>query len=421
MKKIYLLFDDFGIKDMDMRRPDMGNPGLGGTEYMYLMFAYYFVQNYSNDKIVFIHYNHNILPENCESIIIKNRDEVFYYLNQSDVLIHASGKDELWYKNAARGVFSLIVWAECYLSFLEMKMIENCSAVKKVVFVSKQEYDNYIDECIIQKSTYIYNMVQYHDDVRNKKLEAVVTYMGSLTPEKGFHVLAKSWKKVVKAIPDAKLQVIGSGKLYSRYNKLGKYGLADECYEKKFMKYLTNDNGDILKSVKFCGIVGVEKNEILKKTMVGVVNPTAISETFCISAVEMELLGIPVVTKGKLGLCDTIKNKYTGLTFLFEKNIYKYIIKLLKDKTKNQRYGENAIQFARKNFQPEIIIKQWYELLQRLDTDEIYIKPNNYYFNDFKWLRVMNRRIRKTLGYNHTVSINQLIYYIKKFLKGMIR
>ncbi len=103
MKKIYLLFDDFGIKDMDMRRPDMGNPGLGGTEYMYLMFAYYFVQNYSNDKIVFIHYNHNILPENCESIIIKNRDEVFYYLNQSDVLIHASGKDELWYKNAARG------------------------------------------------------------------------------------------------------------------------------------------------------------------------------------------------------------------------------------------------------------------------------------------------------------------------------
>ena len=93
----------------------------------------------------------------------------------------------------------------------------------------------------------------------------------------------------------------------------------------------------------------------------------------------------------------------------------------MKDKTKNQRYGENAIQFARKNFQPEIIIKQWYELLQRLDTDEIYIKPNNIYFNDFKWLRVMNRRIRKTLGYNHTVSINQLIYYIKKFLKGMIR
>ena len=61
-------------------------------------------------------------------------------------------------QKCSKGGYSLIVWAECYLSFLEMKMIENCSAVKKVVFVSKQEYDNYIDECIIQKSTYIYNL-----------------------------------------------------------------------------------------------------------------------------------------------------------------------------------------------------------------------------------------------------------------------
>ena len=38
--------------------------------------------------------------------------------------------------------------------------------------------------------------------------------MGGLRVTKGFHILAKVWKEVVKEVPDAELHVMGGSKLY---------------------------------------------------------------------------------------------------------------------------------------------------------------------------------------------------------------
>lgn len=79
-------------------------------------------------------------------------------------------------------------------------------------------------------------------------------------------MIAKAWKTVLAAVPDAKLNVIGAGNLYDRNSKLGKYGIAEESYENSFMPYLTEkfeEDGEIkeriLPSVKFWGLMGVEK------------------------------------------------------------------------------------------------------------------------------------------------------------------
>ena len=49
------------------------------------------------------------------------------------------------------------------------------------------------------------------------------------------------WPDVVKQVPDAQLYVIGSGKVYDENAKLGKYNIAEESYEKKFMSYLEQE------------------------------------------------------------------------------------------------------------------------------------------------------------------------------------
>ena len=92
-----------------------------------------------------------------------------------------------------------------------------------------------IDDDVITKTSYIYNMVDCKKlQIRETKFQKEVTYIGSLIREKGFHVLAKAWKDVLKEVPDAKLNVIGSGKLYNRGSQLGKYGIADKEYEESW-------------------------------------------------------------------------------------------------------------------------------------------------------------------------------------------
>lgn len=77
--------------------------------------------------------------------------------------------------------------------------------------------------------------------------------------------------------------------MYDRNQEMGKYGIASKEYEESFMSYLTNSDGKIMDSVRFLGIVGTEKEDIFIQSAVGVVNLTAIGETFCLSAIEMEL------------------------------------------------------------------------------------------------------------------------------------
>lgn len=406
---IGLFLDDLGFQKMDFSRPYDGNPGIGGTEYMYLMLGYYMKKLYPDIGITFFHFNSNHLPDRCGSVIISDELDIFSECKKRNinVVIHHTEKSREWYRAAYKKGVSLIVWAECYLNYPEISYITHFENVKRVVFVSRQEYDRYIDDPVIEKSTYIYNMYASRPfrRIHASKKENIVTFMGNLSETKGFHILAKHWREVLGKVPDAQLMVIGSGQLYSRNNKLGPYQIAEESYEKQFMNYLTDEQGEILSSVHFKGIVGEEKDELLMKSKAGVVNPTAVSETFCISAVEMEAVGLPVVTKQEFGLCDTVKNGFTGLTFRKEEKISKCIVRLLLDDSLNDRCSSNGIRFVKKMFSPEKITAQWFELLQSIDELPAYRRPSDCFYNDYKWLRMINRQLRKIPVLRKTGSI----------------
>lgn len=132
-----------------------------------------------------------------------------------------------------------VLWGHNYYYSDYCNRIANCNAIKANVFVGRQQYDRYVDHKIILKSTYIYNMYPMEKKQKRKfENQHTVTYIGSLVPEKGFQVLAAAWKKIIAEVPDAQLNVIGSGKLYSRNSKLGKYKIAEEHFENQFMRYL---------------------------------------------------------------------------------------------------------------------------------------------------------------------------------------
>ena len=245
-----------------------------------------------------------------------------------------------------------------------------------------------------------------------------VTYVGSLVPAKGFHELAQIWPSVIREVPDAELNVIGNGKVYNRSAKLGKFGIAQEDYENLFMQYLLDESGQILPSVHFLGIVGTEKSAIFKKTTVGVVNPTALTETFCMSAVEMEYAYIPVVSREKWGLLDTINNKCSGFLFRTKSEFTNQIVEMLKNPRLNYQMGKNAHKFVTERFSVDAIIPDWVDLIMKIDQGKPvqFCKVRCNWKNDYKWIKQGIRFARFTLGFEFLPSF----YDIKHAMKMML-
>ena len=185
------------------------------------------------------------------------------------------------------------------------------------------------------------------------------------------------------------------------------------------MKYLTDDKGNILPSVHFMGIVGEEKIDIFKNTTVGIVNPTALTETFCMSAVEMEYAYIPVVSKKKWGLLDTIKNKQTGFLFTKQSEFIDRVVLLLQDKKLNRKMGKCAHIFAEKRFSVDVIIPEWIRLIDDISVEKPaeYHKVRQNWGNDYKWIKQVLRFVRFNLG----CSVIPSFYDIKNKLKIILK
>ena len=223
--------------------------------------------------------------------------------------------------------------------------------------------------------------------------------MGSLVEPKGFHLLAQVWRNIVAQVPDAELHVLGSGRLYGRDSALGRWGIAERSFEEQFMPYLLDEKGSPLPSVKFHGILGTEKHEILASAAVGVVNPSGQTETFCISAVEFQAHRVAVVSAREWGLLDTVRHGRTGLLCRNKEELILNVVKLLKDVRFRRKLGEAAYAFAKLQFEVNCVAAEWYRLLVAVEGNQplrkIGIKSNIFYRN--KLIKEIVRRLKPVI------------------------
>lgn len=423
MIKLGIELPDKSIFGIDLSNPKSGNPGVGGSEYLFALLGTYLKETADDIDICFYHYRKNKLPGKDK--IVTDPYDMLQKMSSDkiDVFIHQINKPSEWYQALRKTQLKAIAWAHVYPAYYEQREFIKTDNVKRIVFVSKEEYDAYIDSDLICKGTYIFNMLDTTKPKRPRVIEnKEVTYVGSLVPAKGFHALAKIWKNILEYVPDAQLNVIGTGRVYDRNAKLGKYGIAQEDYEKSFMQYLVTSDGKILPSVHFLGLLGREKDDVFANTMVGVVNPTALTETFCMSAVEMELAGIPVVSRKKWGLLDTVKDRQTGFLFSSDEEFAEDIVKLLNDKNLNIQMGNDARQFVKDTFEASDIIKDWNKEI-RAAYNEIqpeFLGVQENYKNDQKWVKMAVRFIRFNLGiksFPDWETIKEQLRRIKHYIK----
>jgi glycosyltransferase involved in cell wall biosynthesis len=369
--------------EVDLRFPELGNPGVGGTQFTTLAVAYY-LQKYFSERIEpIILANHvHLLPKKLEALKIcslldaariasEQRVDIFVFKSQEANHEIYSLVNQLKLKSVAR--------SNNTPDQIALDVISNCEFIRCHVCVGQEQLDFLRDHKVISKSTRIFHPFNPNAFIPNKvnpKTKNSVVFLGSLIPAKGFHRLARIWPQIIHKYPQAKLTVIGSANLYDRKSKLGLWGIADEVYEENSIRpYLSSSDGSILDSVSFKGLLGVEKIPILQEATVGIVNPTASTETFCSSALEVQACGTPVVSAADWGLLDTVAHKKTGLLIKNDKDFLKSIIFLLENPKIASSIGEKAIHHVKNNFSPEASATDWMSLFESLYRDEKVFLP----------------------------------------------
>jgi glycosyltransferase involved in cell wall biosynthesis len=418
MINIAFYMTNSGIANVDCRNITNGNPGIGGTYYSMISLADSLSQN-KDERFRFKMFAESIeyLPISLDSVQTNNLKELRNNLlkyKTNILIVNKIGSNTLDFRffTAIENIeVKIIVWAHCFIPSKELSNYALNKQISKIVCVGREQLNTLIDHKAFSKSTFIYNGINSnhnneilpYDERKND-----VVYIGSLVPLKGFHILAKAWKKVLKEIPDARLFVIGGGNLYNRNAQLGKYGIAESFYEKKFIKHLLDNNRQIHNSVHFCGLMGVEKMDILRKAKVGIPNPGGKTETFGYSAIEMQLSGMMISTIKCPGYIDTVFDK----NGMYDKTsqLSSAIITLLK---KTDYSPVPTIKFIDSQFSFLKISKDWRNLI-----NEIYFSKNNELksnaielntqINNTYW-KVKNRKLKKMLPFGDALP-SLLVY-----------
>lgn len=427
--RIGIIYDDISREGLDASHPQTGNPGVGGTQFCYLMLLYFYSQYYPEDELIVYRHRHTdrlckmpredkviyriaASPQDCVEKAADDGVDMLLFnfghvMELADVLREKRIKSAVWVHNWIRGDI--------------LRVMADHPFIRRVIFLVKEHYDRYIDHNVIRKGVVIPNMFCTDGyPVREEDPAPVVTYVGAIVPGKGFASLAKAWPAVLKQTPDAELYVIGKGDLYGTDMRLGPLGIAEEKYEASFAPFVTDADGKVLPSVHFMGLMGAEKTDIYRKTRVGVVNPTGRTEVCPISALEMEAACIPVVSKNVNGLPDVVADGSTGTLIRSEGALAGAICRLLADEEKNRAFGKNARAFVEEGFAPDKVTCKWKRMFSDIYEDKAaeYIPPKSHFANNLKWVRRMNAGLKRAKIFRKLPALIDVEAGISKLLRG---
>lgn len=416
MMKVAFFVHNSNLPDIDYSNIISANPGIGGSEYEFLLVPYLLQERDNNiEPHVLVNFS-GIFPHKNVIHLKELEDACQYCVDNgiSEIVIDIKHYvDDTVAK--FNGKLKAIIWAHNNVPYKLLNKVIDRPYIGKIVNCGREELELYRDHKATLKSTYVYNIFpfkekKYYEGLIKLDGNHNVVYMGSLVPVKGFHVLARNWKKVLAKVPDAQLYIIGTGKLYDRNAILGKFGFAQKDYEDYFMKYLVDSDGNLLPSVHFLGLLGEEKYKILGSCKVAVPNPTGLSECLPITTIEMQLMGCNITTILHPAYLDTVFN--TDYLYKKEAQLSQYIVKRLLDARENY---DDLFNYVTSKFGIEGNIQRWEDILNNIDVPKI--EPISQYHFQFKSVKDLLFHIKNTHDFLGKLPSIEQYYILKQNLK----
>ena len=422
MARVAFYLNTEDLKQIDLSDVDAGNPGIGGAEYLFFLIARHLADAME------VHFYATRLGAFPAGIVYHPvRDfadaagqftangEKWIILRESEILANA------WQIQGAPQQF--IAWAHNFSSHKTLRFCQRTGNIIRYLCVSREQYENLRDEPIFAKSDYLFNAAAssaYHPDF-TRPLRNTVFYMGNIIPIKGFHILARHWPAIKREVPDAELHIVGSGQLYDRAIPMGPLGIATAPYERQFARHISS-LGVLRDDVILHGTLGIEKHRVLQQAKVAVVNPSGQSETFCLSALEFELLGVPVVTRDLGGPRNVIQDGLTGILYQQEAELVQAVVRLLRDDPLRAHMARNAVAFAKAHFDIQAIIEDWKRFIQGLEIGAA--APLDYRITAggyrLKRAKDLNRKLQALPGLGWLPSLDRSLHLLRKKTNSLI-
>ncbi len=407
--KVAFYLENRNIPDVDFTEPEKGNPGCGGNEFLYAVLPYYLAKFNGEDCEPVLLANHTLkLPFNVGHI---KADDVYDAARKAkeskcDFFIYrAKRKEELDVLDLIEELkLPTICWAHITPTTPVLRKMAQTPSFKAMVLTEGEQFDQSQDSPLATKIALIVNGFDWEGfALKNPPIKdhKSVIYLGALVRQKGFHVLAKAWPKVLQRVPDAKLTVIGTGALYNASAKLGPWNIADVIYEEKnIIPYLSGPDGKPHPSVYFAGKLGHEKKEIIAKALIGVPNPTGDTENCPGSVVEIEALGTAVVTGAYWGMMDTVVHGVTGLLGRTEEDLVNNICHLLENPGQAIEMGQSGIRFVRERYNYQKASAEWMQLFKTIQNNQKIVQApfKRNIFRHYKLFIMVNRPLQILFG-----------------------
>ena len=382
---------------IDLKEIEMGNIGLGGAQYLFLLVANNLEKKDRKNKYYMIS-NKKLNIKNNAFIYkdVKNENDLFNFCRKEDItylVVRDNYVTTLRQKQHICNKTKYYIWAHNHVGKEVQKEIKNNKNIIKLVCVSKQQYLNMRNSICYKKCCYINNCLgSYIDniDVLSLKFSNNLYLVSAIEPSRGILEALKIFMKINKHQRNSNLYIIGGlGTLRSKEITIGESKISYPKYEEKLKRYIHKNNID--NKVHFLGILPSKKIKemMTEKGGIGLVDLSHINygETFCMSALEMESYGIPIAFREKNdGLKTSVKKNFTGICAKTNFGIAKKIVKLLNKQEVYNEYSTNCKSFA-KEFSITKISEQWINLFKKeINTIQKrnLIKVIFYYVKDLK-------------------------------------
>jgi glycosyltransferase involved in cell wall biosynthesis len=143
-------------------------------------------------------------------------------------------------------------------------------------------------------------------------------FSGYVGENKGAHRMFECWRHVRRSLPDAKLVVAGSARLYRHDAPLGPFGVASPEFEKRHLYSIAQEFGSLEQAgIRLVGLLSpTGLRALYNESGLGVINLNAYNatETFSCSGVEMAACGLRVFSMASAALPETVG--FTGTAVL---------------------------------------------------------------------------------------------------------
>jgi glycosyltransferase involved in cell wall biosynthesis len=199
--------------------------------------------------------------------------------------------------------------------------------------------------------------------------------MGATNEYKGFHWVCKAWPRIKEKYPLAQLWVMGSVHLHNKHKQPGLTGVSEKSFETQYLFPYLGNNKEAwhAKGVHFLGNMGARQlQEKVRQCDLGIVNPNIAGsmETFCVSALDFQAMGVPVLGGDAGGLRETILHQQTGWLVKDPDRLADAVIMLLSKREALFQMGYKGRHWVHSQFDKEKILVEWHKLFQKIENEE---------------------------------------------------